>query len=126
VVLIARHLIRELAARHGLPEPPLTEAAQRRLCEHAWPGNVRELRNAIERAMLLSPEGTLDLGELVAPEAEEQPAAQAPGPLPFSASLDEMMAAAARRMVEACGGNRSEAARRLKISRPRLRRLLMD
>ncbi len=126
VVLIARHLIQELAARHGLPKPPLTEAAQRRLREHAWPGNVRELRNAIERAMLLSPEGTLDLGELIAPEAEEQPAAQAPAPLPFPGSLDEMMAAAARRMVEACGGNRSEAARRLKISRPRLRRLLMD
>jgi len=126
VVLIARHLVEELAARHGLPKPPLSEGAQKLLREHSWPGNVRELRNAIERAMLLAPEGTLALDELVVPEAERPPAVQEAVSLPSDASLDEMMAAAARRMVEVCGGNRSEAARRLKISRPRLRRLLMD
>ncbi len=126
IVLIAKHLVAELAARHGLAQPPLSEAAQRLLREHRWPGNVRELRNAIERAMLLSAEGELDLGELVVPETGSEEGTQPPAPFPFPASLNQLMTAAARRMVEACGGNRSEAARRLKISRPRLRRLLMD
>ncbi len=35
-----------------------------RLQAHSWPGNVRELRNVLERAVILSGEGTLDVAHL--------------------------------------------------------------
>ena len=91
---------------------------------HAWPGNVRELRNAIERALVLSKPGTLqpsalDLG--LAP-VEEEPTAD--GMIPFPADLATITMAAVRATLDACDGNKSAAARRLGISRPRLQRVL--
>src|SRR5207302_1424312 len=83
-------------------------------------GSVRELRNGIERAGLLSPPGTLAVPEL-ARSPSPPPGA---GPLPFPARLAEIQRAAAHAMLDATAGNRSEAARRLGISRSRLQRLL--
>jgi len=119
VLLLAEAFLKKFSAQYRLPEPPLAPDVRRVLLAHAWPGNVRELRNAIERALLLSPPGNLDIGEL-APAA---PVAAA-GELPFPARLDDIVRAAARAMLQATGGNRSEAARRLGISRSRLQRLL--
>ena len=121
VLLITAALLQRLAAEHGVPAPPLTAEVRDRLVAHPWPGNIRELRNAVERALLLSPEGTLD------PE-EFRPPVDAPGPveqvLPYPATLHEIAATAAALTLRACGGNRAEAARRLGISPRRLRRIL--
>ncbi|MFN2398938.1 MAG: helix-turn-helix domain-containing protein [Gemmatimonadaceae bacterium] len=46
------------------------------------------------------------------------------GSLPFPATLGEITSAAVRETMEMCGGNKSDAARRLRISRPRLQRIL--
>src|SRR5579859_1129447 len=119
VLLLAAAFIKKFSAQYGVPEPALRPDVARALVAHAWPGNVRELRNAIERALLLSAPGQLDIAEL-APAA---PIASA-GELPFPARLDEIVRAAARAMLTVTGGNRSEAARRLGISRSRLQRLL--
>ncbi len=121
VILIAHKFLQRLAAQHAVPAPPLGVEARRALLAHQWPGNVRELKNAVERALLLSPPGELSVAEL---ELGTSTPELANGAYPFSASLDEIAVAAARSMVEQCGGNRSEAARRLNISRQRLRRLL--
>ena len=120
VLLLAATFLKKFSAQYGLPEPSVTPELRRALLAHAWPGNVRELRNAVERALLLSTPGTLDLGELAPADA---PAAR-DGGLPFPARLDDIVRAAARAMLETTAGNRSEAARRLGISRSRLQRLL--
>jgi DNA-binding NtrC family response regulator len=121
IVLLAEELLRMLARQYGLPVPPLTAEARHLLLGYAWPGNVRELKNAVERGLLLSRPGELNLAELLpAPELPEQTEA----PLPFPAPLDAINCAAARAMVGLCHGNLSEAARRLRVSRTRLRRLL--
>jgi DNA-binding NtrC family response regulator len=121
VMVVAQALLERLAGEHGLPAPPLTPDVDRRLRAHPWPGNIRELKNALERALLLSPPGELRADEFL-------PAAGAPamrdGPIPFPAPLHQITAAAARATVRMCGGNRSESARRLLISPRRLRRLL--
>jgi len=120
-ILLAEALLARLAGEHGLPVPPLTPDVRHRLRHHPWPGNVRELKNAVERALLLSPPGELHIDELLPPV---DPQSRGEGPIPFPAPLDQITSAAVRATVEMCGGNRSESARRLSISPKRLRRLL--
>jgi DNA-binding NtrC family response regulator len=120
VILIAQALLKQLAVEHALPPPALTAEACRTLRTHDWPGNVRELKNALERALLLSPTGELNVTELLPP----QPRVQRDTPIPFPAPLREITTAVAHETVRLCAGNRSEAARRLDISPRRLRRLL--
>ncbi len=121
IVLIARQLLATLAAQHDLPVPALTAEAETALLGHSWPGNVRELKNSLERALLLSSPGQLNVAELLPTHVSA--ASSAGGPLPFPARLDAITFAAARAMLDLCSGNVSEAARRLRISRRRLRRL---
>ena len=120
VILLAEFFLKKFVAQYKLPQVSLTPEVRRALLAHAWPGNIRELRNAIERAVLLSAPGTVALAELT---RRPSPPAGA-GPLPFPAPLAEIQRAAARAMLDTAGGNRSEAARRLGISRSRLQRLL--
>jgi DNA-binding NtrC family response regulator len=121
LMIVARALLARLAHEHGLPVPALTPDVIRQLRSHSWPGNIRELKNALERALLLSPRGELSADEFL-------PAGNAgstqDGPIPFPAPLHQITAAAVRATVRMSGGNRSEAARRLLISPRRLRRLL--
>jgi DNA-binding NtrC family response regulator len=42
----------------------VTPKAMEALINYSWPGNVRELRNAMERAVLLCDEATIDIGHL--------------------------------------------------------------
>jgi two-component system response regulator HydG len=120
IILIARHFLERFAAAYSVPPLELGTAATRALRERRWPGNIRELRNVIERAVLLS-----NGPGLLASDVDETPSlAVASAELPFPATIVELNHAAAVRMLELCGANKSEAARRLGISRPRLHRLL--
>jgi len=51
------HLTQLLAERIGVPARAASRAAFERLAAHPWPGNVRELENALERVMVLAPDG---------------------------------------------------------------------
>jgi DNA-binding NtrC family response regulator len=121
IEILAETFAARLAAQYGLPVPDLSTETRGALRTHAWPGNVRELRNAIERALVLSPPGTLQLGEL---RRSGGPAASTPVAIPFPATLRAITQAAAAAMLDLVNGNKSEAARRLGISRPRLQRIL--
>jgi DNA-binding NtrC family response regulator len=59
IPLLAEKFSQEIAARLGRPQPAITSETLADLRAYAWPGNVRELRNVIERAMILSPGGSL-------------------------------------------------------------------
>jgi two-component system response regulator HydG len=119
--LLAETMLARLAAQYGLPVPSLSPEARMALRTHPWPGNVRELKNAIERALVLSPPGTLRLDQLD-PPADPLPAAASP--VLFPARLDEITHSAVVAMLAMVEGNKSEAARRLAISRPRIQRIL--
>jgi two-component system response regulator HydG len=121
VELLARAFVEQIAISYELPVPELSQETRTALRTHRWPGNVRELRNVLERAVVLSPPGVLKLGPLEdARGRRETPS----GVLPFPAPLAEVVRTAAQAMLHLTGGNKSEAARRLGISRPRLQRLL--
>ncbi len=121
VELLAETFIARIATSHGLPVPPLTPELRSALREYPWPGNIRELRNAVERSLVLSPRGTLRVEEM----GMRQDATRSEGGLiPFPATLVVLNRAAALAMLQLTEGNKSAAARRLGISRPRLQRLL--
>lgn len=121
VTLLAEHFLDRFAKQYEIaPRPPLTAEIRRALRTHLWPGNVRELRNSMERAVLLG-DGNLFVEDLF-PDKESMPSLS--GALPFPASLQEIEVAAAHAMVERCGGNKSEAAKALGISRKHLYVLL--
>jgi two-component system response regulator HydG len=120
VELLAETFISRIATSYGLAVPPLTPELRTAIRDYRWPGNIRELRNAIERSLVLSPRGTLRIEEM----GMRQDAARAEGALPFPATLAVLTRAAAVAMLELTEGNKSAAARRLGISRPRLQRLL--
>jgi two-component system response regulator HydG len=121
VELLARTFVERIATSYGLPVPELSQETRTALRAHRWAGNVRELRNVLERAVVLSPPGTLSLGPLEDTRVRGDSSA---GVLPFPAPLAEVVRTAAQSMLDLTGGNKSEAARRLGISRPRLQRLL--
>ena len=123
IELLAETFLARIASGYGLPVPALTPELRSALRGHTWPGNVRELRNAIERALVLSPRGTLRAEELL-PAPAREPARNGGTALPFPSTLDALIRSAAHAMLHLTGGNKSEAARRLGISRPRLQRLL--
>jgi len=121
VELLAETFLARIATAYGLPVPPLTPDLRAMLRSYPWPGNIRELRNAVERALVLSPRGTLRAEELIPPRGA---ANDTRGMLPFPVPLDMLVRSAGRAMLDLTGGNKSEAARRLGISRPRLQRIL--
>ena len=122
VLELAAVFAARLALQHQIPVPELTDEVRQALQRHSWPGNIRELRNAIERALVLSPPGTIELGSLLL--TRPRTAQSDAGPLPFPAPLGTIIRAAALETLARVDGNKSEAARRLGISRPRLQRIL--
>jgi transcriptional regulator with GAF, ATPase, and Fis domain len=61
IPLLAGHFIEVISRRLSRPVPRLTEANLLDLKAHGWHGNVRELQNILERALILSPHGRLQL-----------------------------------------------------------------
>ena len=61
---LVRHFVMLYGERLGKRLAPPSAETMRRLCAYPWPGNVRELQNVIERAVILSSGGHLEVGEL--------------------------------------------------------------
>ncbi len=66
IPLLADHFLQSSSRKAGRPRPPLTLASVQRLQQYHWPGNVRELQHVIERAVITSTRGRLNI-ELPSP-----------------------------------------------------------
>ncbi|MGB2064209.1 MAG: sigma-54 interaction domain-containing protein, partial [Marinomonas gallaica] len=64
ISLIAKVLLEKACKKHDKALPRYTKTFDAAIRSHQWPGNVRELENALERAVILSPEGKLDAHNL--------------------------------------------------------------
>lgn len=118
------YFIAQLA--HQLGVAPLMRDASVSEClmHYDWPGNVRELRNFVERSLILghfgdTPQYSSDISETLSAEAVP--------PVPtFSDGTGDSLESIERRhilcMIDTCRGNKTEAARRLGISRKTLDR----
>jgi len=113
VVLLARHYVELYARKYGRPAKTLAPDALAALLAQRWIGNVRELAHVIERAMLMTDAELVEAPHLaVEARIAEEPAVT---------RLDEVERTLIRRVLEECGGNVSQAARRLGVSRELLR-----
>lgn len=112
IEVLSRHFMELFSARLGVAPFRIDAGVVGRLSAYHWPGNVRELRNFIERWLILGEFPAL--ASTAMPPAMPQPAA------------DERLAEVERRhilhVLASVGGNKSEAARRLGVSRKTLER----
>jgi PAS domain S-box-containing protein len=89
VVVLAEAFAARVAKRMGRATEPLSAADAARLRAYAWPGNVRELQNVVERAVITSPDGRLDLARFLDPVPMRAPRANG-GPAPCVRTVDEL------------------------------------
>jgi transcriptional regulator with PAS, ATPase and Fis domain len=117
---LVAHFIARFGGESGKPIRGITPAALQHLMSFHWPGNVRELENIIERAVALSNGPMLDLPDIhldVAPATAAAGRASLPEGMTLEQWEDEIILVALRR----AGGNKSQAARLLGLSRNALR-----
>jgi DNA-binding NtrC family response regulator len=111
--VLARHFLRRSEERFGTGPLNPGDALLERLRAHAWPGNVRELENAIESLVALSADGRLDLSALPGRGGALSGAAA----LTLKQRVEAYERGVLVEALRAAGGNRSEAARTLGVSR---------
>jgi two-component system response regulator HydG len=117
IPLIAQHFLTLFAEKNHKNIKGFTPRAMDRLLKYNWPGNVRELMNAVERGVVLSRSEYLD-EEAFSLVLQDQPRpAEPPVPHITAPSLDAVEKETILRALETSGGNKSEAARRLGITR---------
>jgi two-component system response regulator HydG len=126
IPLLAQHFLETFAEKNRKQIKGFTPQAMDRMVRYDWPGNVRELMNAIERSVILCRgeyisdlDFPLSVREAVAPEPESV-VEELPADLP----LEEVEKVSILKTLESAGGNKSEAARRLGITRRTLHKKL--
>ena len=126
IPLLAHHFLDLFAEKNRKRIKGFSPQAMDMLVKYGWPGNVRELENAIERGVILTPGDYVTERQLpmtiVQQHAGEaaMPAVPAGAMVPAERSLEEIEREAILAALEAAGGNKSEAARRLGITRKTL------
>ena len=118
ILPIALYCLRRSAARYRKPLAGFDRGAIEALHAHAWPGNVRELDHAIERAVLLAAGEVVRAGDL----ALQAPSGPAPGL--ESMTLEDVERVLIQKALARFGGNVSQAAKQLGVSRSALYRRL--
>jgi two-component system, NtrC family, response regulator AtoC len=143
IFFLAEQFMVRMARKHGVRVTGISPASQEVLMAHSWPGNVRELQNVIERAVILCMDGHdlqpehLGFVPLGSPVKGEHGATAPPANItPFRAhevlspdkihTLHEIEKQHILRALEACDGNRTQAAKHLDISIRTLRNKLHE
>jgi two-component system response regulator HydG len=118
IPLLAGHFHTMFAKKNNKIIKGFTPQAMDRLIKYDWPGNVRELMNAVERAVVLSRSEYLDEAAFTFILPQQQDAEMPVQPIEASKpSLESVEKETILKALETTGGNKSEAARRLGITR---------
>jgi len=140
IPLLVRYFLSRHAREMGQSDPGVSQEAMAALTAHDWPGNVRELGNALKKALIFSRGAPLSPDEvrkaLGAPLRQGAEAATGEDGDPIAETIRRELASGRdglfeelmdrfghmviRLALEATGGNRSQAARLLGLSRPTL------
>jgi two-component system response regulator HydG len=126
VLLLAQHLLRHYAAVFDKKVMGLSAAVAERMMAYDWPGNVRELGNCLERAVALAHFEEIqveDLPDKIRNSRRTNP--MSGSELPELLTLEEVERRHVLRVLEACHGNRTDAAKILGLDRKTLYRKLL-
>ncbi len=119
IPLLSDYFFNSFAEKNNRQVAGITPECMDILNRYPWPGNVRELENSIERGVILMRGEYLDTAGL--PMAIQRWAdSHEPEDVPEPSTLKEAEKALILKTLEETGGNRSEAARRLQITRKTL------
>jgi two-component system response regulator HydG len=127
VPLLAAHFLRKFAEANRKVAKGFTPLAMDMLLKYDWPGNVRELENAVERAVVLMagdfvtekefPLGVVQAYGLLGTSSEQAASQREPATI---LSLEAVEREAILAALEVTGGNKTEAAKQLGITRKTL------
>jgi len=136
IPLLARHFLDRLVKEHegggaadgeaegGEVRAELSDEAREVLVEYDWPGNVRELENALERAVVVSSGGTVEVDDLPERVRTEPQPRLVDDSLPPNPSMEIIERAYIQWVLEAEGGNKTKTAEVLGIDPSTLYRKL--
>ena len=114
VRILAKAFVKDFSVRLARPVTEITPAFLEALEQQPWKGNIRELRNVIERSLIVCESERLDVADLpldIQNAHYEQSDETSPGSFELSAMERRHIA----RVLEYTKGNKTEAARLLKI-----------
>jgi len=118
---LANLFLARFSKESGRPLRGISPAAMQLLVSHYWPGNVRELQNVMERACTLAPGPELAVADIQLDSPRSRAGAGAERFLPEGMTLDQWEDEMIREALKRAGGNKSQAARSLGLSRNALR-----
>jgi DNA-binding NtrC family response regulator len=113
--LLLRYFLDKFALEYKKPVTGMTRRARTRMGMYSWPGNVRELENVIGNACMMVNGPVIDVCDL--PESVRNHSADVAAQDESLISLDELQKRHTTRVLEHVGGNKSQAAEILGISR---------
>ena len=126
VLLLAQHMLRHFATVFDKKVIGLSSAAAERMMTYDWPGNVRELGNCLERAVALARFEEIQVEDLPEKIRSSRHRLSLSGTeLPELLTLEEIERRHVLRVLEACDGNRTDAAKMLGLDRKTLYRKLL-
>lgn len=114
IPVLATAFAKELGEEYGKPDVIIDGEAMEWLINYSFPGNIRELRHIIEKAVILADGNILGAEDFEIDESAQQP------DLASSGTIAEMEKKMIVRAMNECGGNLSEVASRLGITRQTL------
>jgi DNA-binding NtrC family response regulator len=125
ILQLAEQLLEQLCRQHRLPRRQITEEGQRRLQAYAWPGNVRELAHELERGLVFEQSAALDFAHLPGAAAGRNPPGASAGDwlnpdfkFPDEGfGLEDAINRLVQLAMQQAGGNVSQAARLLGVTR---------
>ncbi len=133
IVVLADHFVKKFAAEAKVPTPSITKEVIEIFLRYPWPGNVRELENVLQRAVLICDENRIQvkdlpislqayLPEVLTETSHQLTSAERHEIIP----LEKVKENALRHALKVTKGNIQEAARRLKIGRATIYRMLKE
>jgi DNA-binding NtrC family response regulator len=115
---LLQHFFVKFGAKHGRTDLRMTREVVQQFKQFHWPGNVRELENAVERIVLLAKSSEITVSDVPDYLCSEAGREMAVISLPAHAiSLDAVEKQLILEALKRCGGNQTQAARYLGISR---------
>ena len=126
VVLLAQHILKHYAAVFDKKVVGLSSAAAERMMTYEWPGNVRELTSCLERSVALARFEEIQVEDLPEKIRSSRHKLSLSGTdMPELLTLEEIERRHVLRVLEACDGNRTDAAKMLGLDRKTLYRKLL-